>query len=151
MRALTLALFALIATPALADRFAVVDQAGAVLNVIEAQAGFEPGAGLSIVRSDTAAIGDAYANGGFTSPPTPPTPAAPKQLSFLEFMALFTSDEQAAIVNSTDTRVKLFLLMATGAKTIDPADARVTQGLDLLAGLTLITADREAAIKQAMQ
>ncbi len=42
-------------------------------------------------------------------------------VTFLQFMALFTPTEQAAIVGSTDPQVKLFTLMASGAaKSIRP-------------------------------
>ena len=77
-------------------------------------------------------------------PPSPPT------LTFLQFMALFTSEEQDAIVNSTDTQTKLFLMMATGAGTITLDNSEVIDGLGYLAssspGPGLITAARAVQI-----
>jgi hypothetical protein len=65
--------------------------------------------------------------------------------TFREFMALFTPAEQAAIVNSTDTQVKIFLLQAS-AGTITLSDPMVKIDLDYLVSLGLITTDRETAI-----
>src|SRR5579859_4200261 len=59
----------------------------------------------------------------YVAPVVPPPP-----ISFLAFMNLFTPTEQAALVNSTDTQVKLFILMASGAGTIDLKNAEVIQG-----------------------
>lgn len=77
----------------------------------------------------------------FDALPPPPPPAAPP-LNFLGFLALFTADEQAAIVNSTDPRVKLFCLMAAGAAFVDLTDPRVAQGTKLLEAQALIAAGR---------
>lgn len=82
----------------------------------------------------------------------PPAPAP--TLSFLQFMALFTAAEQAAIVNSTDTQTRLFMLMATGAGTLQLNDSEVIAGVTYLAsgpsatppGPALITSVRAAAI-----
>ena len=73
-------------------------------------------------------------------PPSPPT------LTFLQFMALFTSEEQDAIVNSTDTQTKLFLMMATGAGTITLDNSEVIDGLGYLASQVLITPARAVQI-----
>jgi hypothetical protein len=82
------------------------------------------------------------------NPPAPP-PAQSKVYDFLTFMALFTTAEQDAIVNSTDTHVKIFLLMVAGAKSITFSDPLIKQGLDYLASVKLLTADRENAILNA--
>lgn len=77
------------------------------------------------------------------------TPAASYQttgLTFLQFMALFSSAEQGAIVSSTDTQVKLFLLMATGAGALDLGNPEVVSGVNYLASLGLIAAARVAVI-----
>lgn len=77
----------------------------------------------------------------------PTAPTLPKrQFGFLEFMSLFTPDEQAAIVNSSEPTVKLFLLMAAGAAYIDLDDSRTIEGLEELATLGLITAARKDAV-----
>jgi hypothetical protein len=61
------------------------------------------------------------------------TPIVPViSLTFLQFMALFTSTEQTAIVNSTDTQVKIFTLMASGAGTIQLSNPEVIQGVNYL-------------------
>lgn len=74
-------------------------------------------------------------------------PAPPLTLSFLQFMALFTPTEQAAIANSTDTQTRLFLLMATGTGTIDMTNAELIAGVNYLAsGPSLIAAGRPAQI-----
>ena len=60
-------------------------------------------------------------------------PISPVVLTFLQFMALFTSAEQYAIVSSSDTQTKLFLMMATGAGSIMLANPDVVVGLGYLA------------------
>lgn len=146
---IALLLLCLAVGPAIADRFALLDAQGNVVNIIEADPSFVPDDGLQMQADDgSARVGGTFANGVFTPPPRAAVAKAP--LDFLSFMALFNADEQSAIVNSADTQVKLFLLMATGAKSIDPRDPRTAQGLDLLAAKGLITADRETAIKTAM-
>ena len=119
---------------------------GSVINVIEADpSSFNPGDGSEIVAADTAEIGWTYSAGVFT-PNAPPATYQTSDLSFLQFMALFTSAEQAAVVNSTDTQVRLFLLMATGAGALDLGNPEVVAGVNYLASLNLIAAARVAAI-----
>lgn len=67
-------------------------------------------------------------------------------VDFLAFMALFTPAEQAAIVDSNATPVRLFRLMAAGAGALDLADARVVAGLDALVAAGLISAERKADV-----
>lgn len=105
-----------------------------------------PSGGI-LVASEAAGVGWTYLDGSFVGPAVSSEPAPPKrQFTFLEFMALFTSAEQAAIVNSADTNVKLFLLMAAGASFIDLDDARTATGVTGLVTLGLITQDRHDAI-----
>lgn len=87
-----------------------------------------------------------------------PMPAPVQQprilLTFLQFMALFAPAEQAAIVNASDTQTRLFLLMATGAGTLDLSRVEVIAGVNYLAatpsstppGPGLITTARAAQI-----
>jgi hypothetical protein len=75
-----------------------------------------------------------------------PTLSAPPQLSFLQFMALFTSAEQAALINSTDTGVKLLLLQATGNSGVTLTDAATVNGLAYLVSLGILTTARQMAI-----
>jgi hypothetical protein len=57
----------------------------------------------------------------------------PVVLTFLQFMALFTPAEQAALVGSADTQTKLFVMMATGAGSIALANPEVVAGVNYLA------------------
>jgi hypothetical protein len=119
---------------------------GVVVNVIEADPStFKPNDGSLIVASNTAEVGWSYAGGVFT----PNAPAAAYQtnsLTFLQFMALFTGAEQAGIVNSTDTQVRLFLVMATGAGSLDLTNSQVVAGVNYLASINLIASTRVATI-----
>lgn len=74
--------------------------------------------------------------------PTPTPPALP----FLDFMALFTAPEQAAMVDSADTQVKLFLIQASGAGEIHLSDPRTVAALAYLTTHGLIAAGRSARI-----
>lgn len=102
----------------------------------------------AIYEALLAAPGRAVLRDGVVAPYLPPAPAlpAPTQVNFLAFLALFTTAEQAAIVNSTDPRIKLFCLMAAGAVFVDLADPRVIAGTDLLESLGLIGAGRAAQV-----
>jgi len=70
------------------------------------------------------------------------------QFSYLEFEALFTSAEQAAILAAAQGNVALFqwLLRSAGAQTIDLTAAETKAGLDALVTAGLITAARETQI-----
>lgn len=70
----------------------------------------------------------------YVAPPAP-TPT----LTFLQFMALFTSAEQAAIVSSADTQTKLFIMMATGSGGLQLTNAEVIADLNYLATPTTAT------------
>jgi hypothetical protein len=67
-------------------------------------------------------------------------------ISFLQFMNLFTPTEQGALVNSNDTQVKLFNLMAAGAGAIDLSNNEVIGGVDYVASLGIIANNRVAEI-----
>jgi hypothetical protein len=115
---------------------------GVVVNVIEADpTSFAPGDGSLIVASDTAQCGDAYANGVFT--PAAAQPVYQTQgLTFLQFMALFTSAEQAAIISSTDLQTRVFVVMATGAGSLDLDNAEVVGAVGRVASLGLVASAR---------
>lgn len=79
----------------------------------------------------------------------PPPEAAPAEspISWLEFMALFTASEQAAIATSDDPTVAVFRMMATGlGGDMNLADPRVALGLDALVAAGLIASGRTADI-----
>lgn len=75
-----------------------------------------------------------------------PTLSAPPQLTFLQFMALFTPAEQVAIASSSDANVKLLLLQASGNSGVTLSDAATTQGVDYLMSIGLLTAARGAQV-----
>ncbi|QXX74224.1 hypothetical protein [Methylovirgula sp. HY1] len=96
---------------------------------------------------------------GVVAPPTPPMPPnppapPPPTYTFLQFMAFFTSAEQAAIFASSDTQTKIFITMAAGSGGLQLSNTEVIAGIDYLAsgstatppGPSLITAARAAAI-----
>lgn len=81
----------------------------------------------------------AWQASGKTPTPYTPPPAPPTTLTFLQFMGLFTTAEQEAIVSSTDTQTKLFLLMASGAGTIQLDNPEVIAGVGYLAATSTST------------
>lgn len=92
---------------------------------------------------------------GNTPNPAPaPPPPPPPTLSFLQFMALFTSAEQDAIIASSDTQTKMFVIMAAGSGGLQLTNAQVIAGVNYLATATtasppgpgLITAARATQI-----
>ena len=118
---------------------------GVVENVIVADPSWVPGDGSILVASATAQVGWTYMGGVFASV----APAVVYQtagLTFLQFMALLTSAEQAAVANSTDTQTRLFVMMATGAGSLDLANPEVVSGINYLAAIGLITSARAATI-----
>ena len=118
---------------------------GVVENVIVADPSWVPGDGSILVASATAQVGWTYMGGVFASV----APAVVYQtagLTFLQFMALLTSAEQAAVANSTDTQTRLFVMMATGAPQIDLTNPEVAAGVNYLASINLITSARAATI-----
>lgn len=90
------------------------------------------------------AVQRATCQGIITSYVVPADP--PKPMAFIDFLNLFTAAEQAAIVNATDTNVKVFVLQAVGQGTISFIDPRLKAGLDYLVAQSLLTAAREAQI-----
>jgi hypothetical protein len=81
-------------------------------------------------------------------PPPPPT------LTYLQFIALFTSAEQTAIFASNDTQTKMFIIMAAGSGGLQLTNSEVVSGVNYLATATtatppgpgLITSTRAAQI-----
>jgi len=77
-------------------------------------------------------------------PPLGSPPAG--SVGWLQFIALFTPTEQAAIALSTDPNVAVFRMMATGVGDIILSSPETAQGLSALVAAGLITTAREAAI-----
>ena len=77
-------------------RYALI-QNGVVTNVIEAPEGWQPPQGVRAVPSDTAGIGDTYADGEFTPQPQPahtapitwPTDGPPPPITFTDSTPAF--------------------------------------------------------------
>jgi len=67
--------------------------------------------------------------------------AQPVIITFRQFMALFTTTEQTAIVSSTDTQTRLFLLSASSGS-VNLSDPLVTTDLNYLVSIALLTAPR---------
>lgn len=72
--------------------------------------------------------------------------AAPQTWTFLQFMGLFTADEQTALVDSSDPQIRLYLIMAAGAQGIQLDNAEVVAGVDYAASIGLISTARAAQI-----
>lgn len=72
--------------------------------------------------------------------------APPQNYSFLQFMALFASAEEAAIVASADPQIKLFALMAAGAGALQLNNPEVAAGVNYLVGAGILTSARASAV-----
>lgn len=84
---------------------------------------------------------------GLFVPPAPPPPPEPKrQLSFIEFLDLFTESEQLAAAASNDPQVRRLLLRAAGASSLSLDDTRTLNGLESLVSQGLLTAERKSQI-----
>ena len=125
-------------------QYAIVDTASnSVANLVDyesAPTGAPPGFGATCIAVPVpAGAAGNWANwswnGTILSIPATAAPTLPVVLTFLQFMALFTAAEQDAIVASTDTQTRLFLLMATGAGVIALANPEVITGVNYLATL----------------
>ncbi|MCX7900544.1 MAG: hypothetical protein N2444_10795 [Methylocystis sp.] len=116
---------------------------GVVDNVIEADADFSM-PGFDVIASDIAGPGWTY-DGARFAPPVAQAPP-PATVGFLDFMNLFTQPEQAALVNSADTQVKLFMAQSMGVGEIDLGDPRVAAALDYLVAAGILAASRKTPI-----
>lgn len=76
----------------------------------------------------------------------------PIRLSFLEFMDLFTGDEQLALAGAamTDPPTKLWYDRAVGAQFIDLSDSRLSVGMQAMVDAAIISADRMARVLQGL-
>ncbi len=124
---------------------------GIVENVIEADMDFAQTLGFDAAVEDTdtaVGIGWGYMNGAFVAPPAPPveTPAPVTNMSRLDFLKRFTSDERIAIRASTDPVILDAQEMLGLAEFIDVSDPYTVQYVNYLASNGFITQDRVAQI-----
>ena len=82
-----------------------------------------------------------------------PAPIVYRDLTTLEFLELFTDAEQVAVVSATMASpvVKLWYDKMLAAMNITLSDPRAEAGLDALVAVGLLTAERKAAIVEAMK
>lgn len=82
---------------------------------------------------------------GLTIPEAPPAPE--RTLTWLEFMDLFTTDEQVELAGAamTDPNMKLWYDRALGAQGIYLSDPRTVVGLDYAVSQGLISQERRDA------
>lgn len=98
------------------------------------------GARIAANSSDPAWLTyQAWLAAGNTPTAATPPPASLVQLTFLQFLALFTPVQVQAIVASSDSGLAVFRLEAAGAGMITLSDPRVAAGLDTCVALGLIT------------
>ena len=79
-------------------------------------------------------------------------PKPPRQLTSLEFLDLFTTEEQLAVATAAMNfaQVKLWYDRTLAAMFITLADPRTEAGLEALVQAGLLTAERKAEIVGAM-
>ena len=93
-------------------------------------------------------LASALPEGTVVEPADPPAPLPPKQLTSLEFLDLFTEEEQLNIAGAAMTHVqaKLWYDRTMAASFITLADPRTEIGLDFLVSADLLSAERKAEI-----
>ena len=91
--------------------------------------------------------------GNTPEPADPLPPAPPKQFTSLEFLDLFTEDEQLAFATAAmqSAQVKLWYDRTLAASFITLADSRTEAGLQALVGAGLLTQARKDEIVEAMR
>ena len=111
----------------------------------------EKGGSLAITGLDnfSSALGDWDAAAALAAQPITPAPPAPVTVfSSLDFLELFTREEQLAVVSATlvNAQVKLWYDKMLAADFIDLNDPRTTEGITALALAGLITPQRASTI-----
>lgn len=97
--------------------------------------------------------GDLYQDGVFTRPSPPePEPAPERTYSPLEFLDLFTEDEQlaATVQKQTNPHISLWFDRLIAAGFVRKSDPRVPAGLDAMVTVEVITPQRKEEIFNAM-
>jgi hypothetical protein len=89
---------------------------------------------------------------GYAAPPPIEMADVKPPLSFLQFMDLFTEDEQLAIAGAamTDAPTKLWYDRAVGAQFIDLSDERLIAGMQALVDGKMLTATRRNRILKGL-
>jgi hypothetical protein len=107
----------------------------------------------TLVPVDSGDVAQGWAWDGTSFIPPDPTASelevrARRQFSFLEFIELFTEEEQLTLVEASMTlpAIKLWYDRALGAQFIDLDDPRTEPGLQKLVDENLITTERKTAV-----
>ena len=113
---------------------------------------FHPDFVATLVPAANGAVEGALFKDGKFSAPKPAEIPAPSRLSFLEFMDLFTDDEQLAIAGAamTDVPTKLWYDRAVGAQFIDLGDERLAAGLQKMVDAKLLTGARRNRVLKGL-
>jgi len=132
-----------------AAAYAVVDNSTIVnLIVWDGVSAYAPpnGATLKTLSSLPSGIQIGWTlSGGVWSAPAPAPVDLTATITFLQFMALFTAAEQAAIIGAADIQTKVFVMSAAGSGGLQLVNPEVVAGVGYLASTNLITAPRAAA------
>jgi len=79
-------------------------------------------------------------------PDEPEQPPVFSNLDFINFMKLFTPEEETAFVNSTNTKIKLFLMRLVSMSNINTQSAEIIDGLSYLVIDNILTEKRKQEI-----
>lgn len=116
--------------------------------------GDEVYAALWVAKSDKTEVEIGWVVDGqkFRAPDIDEVLAPDVRLSFLEFMDLFTEDEQLAIASAamTDVATKLWYDRAVGAQFINLEDPRLEAGFQVLVNRQLVTAERRDRVLKGL-
>jgi hypothetical protein len=122
-----------------------------IINVCEwdGETPFSPGAGMTLTLLSALPAGATIGwtlSGSVWSAPTSPGVDLSATITFLQFMALFTPAEQAALIGSNDTTTKIFVAMATGSGGMQLSNPEVIGGVNYVASIGIITTQRAAQV-----
>ena len=137
--------------PVMTKRFAIIDGADCVCNVVLGDDPLDAG-GLWVDLTGLdpePSIGWSYVNGVFIAPP-PPSPPIPEPniITKIAMITRFTDSEFVGILTAakTDPEVEGWYARFSAANTINLDDARTVSGVNMLVNKTLLTQARATAI-----